>query len=239
MKLVNPLDYPWAVLAGGITLVVGIRLIQLPSYITLPTAAAIATGLAMPLKRQETQQIKLNNPELVKEMQLVKQQTKVLTEKAQELRTQAQQMLTLTTQLELLAAVEYACDRVLELPGKIDWLSQKLQGSDSLLSSTELKQQLAQVLILAKQSSGAAKQQLNQLATSLANNLELVHQGQDARQAQVVSLKTLVSESAGVLQRFQNRLLTSNLNNSTEINELQSLTQELKSMQDNVDLLIN
>jgi hypothetical protein len=68
-----------------------------------------------------------------------------------------------------------------------------------------LNQQLTEVLTLAKQSSGAAKQQLNQLATSLENNLKLVQQGQDARQAQVISLNTLVSESAGVLQQFQNR----------------------------------
>ncbi|MGB5636179.1 MAG: hypothetical protein WBM86_25835, partial [Waterburya sp.] len=62
--------------------------------------------------------------------------------------------------------------------------------------------------------------------------------GQDARQAQVVSLTTLVTESAGVLQQFQNRLRTSNLDNSAEIDELKALSEELRTMQDNVDLLI-
>lgn len=238
MKLVNPLHYPLAILAGGITLVVGVRLMQLPSYVSLPSAAAIALGLSIPLNQQEAQRIKLDNPALVEEIKSVKQQSKLLINKAQELRSEAKQLLTSATQLELLAAIEYACDRVLELPTKIDRLAQKLQGSDSLLSPEKLAEQLAEVQAKATQSSGVARQHLNQLADSLANNLKLARQGQDARQAQVVSLTTLVTESAGVLQQFQNRLRTSNLNNSTEINELKVLSEELKTMQDNVDLLI-
>lgn len=238
MKLVNPLLYPWAILAGGIALVVGSRLVQLPSYVSLPVAAAIATGLAIPLNKQESQKIRLDNPALVREIKSVKRRSQLLAEKAQELRTEAQQVLTSSTQLELLAAIEYACDRVLELPAKIDQLAQKLQGADSLLSPEKLAQQLTGVQAKVRGSSGVAQQQLEQLANSLENNLQLAQQGEDARQAQVVSLTTLVTESAGVLQQFQNRLRTSNLNNSVEINELKVLSEELKSMQDNVDLLI-
>lgn len=239
MKLVNPLHYPLAILAGGITLIVGVRLVQLPNYVMLPTAAAIATGLAIPLNQQQRRKIKLDNPALVREIKSVKQQSQLLAKKAEELRQEAQQLLTSTTQLELFAAVEYACDRVWELPSKIDQLAQQLQGSDSLLSPKQLAQQLAATQTKARQSSGVAQQQLNQLANSLENNLKLAQQGQDARQAQVVSLATLVTESAGILQQFQNRLRTSNLDNSVEISELKVLSQELKSMQDNVDLLVS
>lgn len=238
MQLVNPLHHPLAVLAGGIILVAGVRLIELPSYVALPAAGAIATGLAIPLAQKQTQQVNLDNPALAREIESVKRQSQLLTDKATELRAEAQQMLTSSTQLELFAAVEYACNRVLELPSKVDRLAQKLQGSDSLLSPAELASQLAEVQTKANQSSGVAKQQLNQLATSLQNNLLLAQQGQDARQAQVVSLTTLVSESAGILQQFQNRLRISNLDNSTAIAELKVLSEELKSMQDNVDLLI-
>ena len=238
MRLANPLHYPLAVLAGGITLIVGVRLVQLPSYVMLPTAAAIATGLAIPLNRRESQKIKIDNPALAREIKSVKQQSQLLVTKAQELRTEAQQMLTSATQLELLAMIEYACDRVVELPAKIDQLTQKLQGADSLLSPEELARQLKKVQGKASNSSGVAQQQLRQLARSLKNNLKLAHQGQDARQAQVVSLTTLVTESAGVLQQFQNRLRTSNLNDSSKIDELKAISNELKSMQDNVDLLI-
>ncbi|MGB5631550.1 MAG: hypothetical protein WBM86_02065, partial [Waterburya sp.] len=177
MKLVNPLHYPLAILAGGITLIVGVRLMQLPSYVTLPSAAAIATGLAIPLNQKETQRIKLDNPALAREIKSVKQQSKLLTKKAQELRHEAKQMLTSATQLELLTTVEYACDRVLELPNKIDRLAQKLQGSDSLLSPEKLGEQLTEVKAKARQSSGIARQQLNELTNSLENNLKLARQG--------------------------------------------------------------
>ena len=239
MKLANPLHFPLAVLAGGIVLVTAVRLVQLPSYIALPTAAAIATGLAIPLKQKASQAINIDNPALAREIQAVKQQSQLLVTKATELRAEAQQMLTSANQLELLAAIEYAGDRILELPNKVNRLAQKLQGADSLLSPEELSAQLTEARTKARNSSGIAKQQLNQLANSLKNNLQLAQQGQDARQAQVVSLATLVTESAGVLQQFQNRLRTSNLDNSVEINELKVITDELKSMQDNVDLLIS
>ena len=83
-----------------------------------------------------------------------------------------------------------------------------------------------------------AKEHLEQLVTSLENNLRLAQKGQDARQAQVISLNTLVIESAGILQQLQNRLRTSDLNSSQEINQLKELSEELKNMQENVDLLI-
>ncbi|MEL6929713.1 MAG: hypothetical protein AAFO95_13875 [Cyanobacteria bacterium J06600_6] len=239
MKLANPLHFPLAVLAGGIILVAGTRLIQLPGYIALPGAAAIATGLAIPLKHKASQKINIDNPALAREIKSVKQQSQLLVTKATELRAEAQQMLTSANQLELLAAIEYAGDRILELPSKVNHLVQKLQGADSLLSPEELSAQLTEARQKAQQSSGVAKQQLEQLARSLENNLQLAQQGQDARQAQVVSLATLVTESAGVLQQFQNRLRTSNLNDSAEIMELKTITDELKGMQDNVDLLIS
>ncbi|MEO1673107.1 MAG: hypothetical protein AAFR77_20405 [Cyanobacteria bacterium J06631_2] len=239
MKLANPLHYPLAVLGGGIILVMGVRLIQLPSYVALPSAAAIATAIAVPLKQQRSQQLNLDNPALVREIRSVKQQAQLLTTKAAELRQEAQQMLTSSAQLELFAAVEYACDRVLELPSKVDRLAQKLQGADSLLSSAELTRQIAEVRTKASASSGVAQTQLNQLATSLENNLQLAQQGQDARQAQVVSLATLVTESAGVLQQFQNRLRTSDLDNSQEIDDLKAISNELKNTQNNIDLLIS
>lgn len=237
MKLVNPLLYPLAVLAGGITLVVVVRIVKLPSYVALPAAAAIATGLAIPLSNRH-QEIQLDNPALAREIQSVKQQAQQLVVKAEELRQEAKVLLTSATQLELLAAIEYAGDRVLELPNKIDLLASKLQGSDSLLSPAELTKQLEEVQLRASKSSPVAKQQLEHLATSLKNNLKLAQQGQDARTAQVVSLATIVTESGGVLQQFQNRLRTSNLDNSAEIDELKALSHELQNMQNNVDLLI-
>jgi FtsZ-binding cell division protein ZapB len=227
-----------AILVGGITLIIGVRIIQLPSLIILPTAGAIATLISIPLSQKEINKINLNNPALTREIQSVQQQAKLLTNKAEDLRREAQRILTTSSQLELLSTVEYACDRTVMLPDKITQLAQKLQGADSLLSSKELVRQLAEVKAKQKNSSGVARVQLQQLASSLENNLRLAQQGQDARQAQVISLNTLVIESAGVLQQLQNRLRTSNLNDSEEINELKELSEELKNIQENVDILI-
>ena len=238
MKLVNPLYYPLAVLVGGISLIVGVRLMQLPSLVVLPTAIALAGGIATSLSQKEANQINLDNPALAREIQSVQQQAKLLINKAEDLRHEAKQILTSSTQLELLTAVEYACERTQDLPRKINQLAQKLSGSDSLLSPVELAQQLEEVNTQRRNSSGVAKEQLQQLATSLENNLRLAQQGQDARQAQVVSLNTLVIDSAGILQQLQNRLRTSNLNDFEEINELKGLSEELKSMQETVDFLL-
>jgi hypothetical protein len=238
MKLVNPLHYPLAVFLGGIVLVLGVRLGQLPNFIILPTAAAIATGGAIFLNSKRTVSLNIDNPALVQEIQSVQQQAKLLAQKAEALRTEAKQLLADSSQLELLVAIEYACDRTGELPAKIDRLVQRLQGSDSLLSVTELQQQLTEVKTKKSKSSGVARQQLERLAIGLENNLKLARQGQDARQAQVISLATLAIESAGILQQLQNRLRTANLEDNEEIQELKSQIEELKSRQESVDILV-
>ncbi|WP_036477345.1 hypothetical protein [Myxosarcina sp. GI1] len=238
MKLANPLHYPLAVCAGGITLIIGVRWLRLPNPIVLPTAIAIATVVSLPLQHKENSKVEIDNPALAREIYSVRQQAKLLLTKAEELRREAQQTLTASTQLELLSTVEYTCDRLKELPAKIDHLTKKLQGSDSLFSPKELSAQIAEVRAKQQNSPDLAKEQLKQLANSLESNLKLARQGQDARQAQVVALNTLVIESAGILQQLQNRLRTSNLNDAEEIEELQGLSEELKSMQESVGLLI-
>ena len=239
MKFANPLNYPLAVLIGGIVLFVGVRLAKLPSVVMLPAAIAIALGGASVQKSREPERLDLGNPALERELESVKQQVNQLAQKAETLRSEAEKLLTSSTQINLLAAVQYACDRALELPAKIDQLARRLYGSDSLLSVSELQQQLAEVHAKQQQSSGVARQQLNQLSESLQRNLRLARQGQDARQAQVISLSTLIIDSAGILQQLQNRLRTSDLNDSAQIQELRSLSEELSSFHENVDLLVS
>lgn len=238
MKLANPLHYPLAILIGGITLIIGVRLVRLPRIIMLPAAAAIATGTAIPLARKKRERPNINNAALNRELDRVRERANLLAERAEVLRQEAKQLLTTSTQLELYSAIEYACDRAKELPSKIDSLTRRLSGSDSLLTVSELQQQLTEVRDKERNSSGVARQQLRQLISSLENNIRLARQGSDARQAQVVSLDTLVIESAGILQNLQNRLRSSNLDNLNEINELKNLSTELTSMQESVNVLV-
>jgi chromosome segregation ATPase len=239
LSLTNPLNYPLAVLAGCIPLVIGVRVLQLPSAVMIPTTVAIATASAMVLKQQQPATLGLDNPALEREILTAKQQAESLAAKASELRTEASQLLTEVSQLELLSTVQYACDRATELPAKIDDFTRKLRGSDSLLSVTELEQQKrAAEARSQKTADGPAREQLQQLIQSLERNIQLAQQGQDAREAQVVNLSRVIFDSAGVLQSMQNQLRTANLSDAIALDELQNLSNELNLFQENVDLLV-
>lgn len=239
MKLTNPLYYPLAVLGGAIVLVVGVRLLSLPRVVMLPVAVGVATIGASLLQTRKPEAFGLDNAELERELQQVKQQAESLAERANAFRVEATHLLDNTAQLELLGTVQYACDRATELPAKVSHLARRMQGADSLLSVTELQQQLNLAQARLQTSSGAAREQLNHLTASLQRNIQLARQGQDARQAQVLSLSTLIQEAAGMLQQLQNKLRTADLSSSSEALELQALSNEFKSVQDNVDLLVS
>jgi hypothetical protein len=49
----------------------------------------------------------------------------------------------------------------------------------------------------------------------------------------------LVTDAAGVLQALQNKLHTANLTDTAQTMELRSLSEDLNSVQSNVDLLIS
>ena len=239
IKLTNPLNYPLAILAGGIVLFLSVRLVQLPSFLMLPVSGAIATMGASFLKSKQPEKPDFGNPILEKELESVKQQAQLLAEKAENLRTESEKLLTPSDQIELLSLVQYACNNAQELPGKIEELSRRLHGENALLSVPELQKQLAEIEVKKGNSSGIAQEKLKELAASINNNIKLAQQGEDARQAQVISLSSLIIESAGVLQQLQNKLRTSNLDNSESISELRSLSTELNSLQENVDFLFN
>lgn len=238
MKIVNPLNYPLAVLLACISLFLGVRILKLPSILILPVSGAIVVGGSTFLASKRSQKINLQNPALERELQNAEQQAQLLVSKSEALRLEARSLLHDSWQMNLLSTVEYACDRTSELPSKIDQLSRKLNGGDSLLSVQELNQQLIEVQRKKSTTSGIARQQLIQLENSLKNNITLAQEGQDARQAQVFSLVNIIMESAGVLQNLQNKLRTADLSNSEQIQELKSLSEELNNFQDNVDLLV-
>lgn len=241
MKLANPLYYPLPVLMGAITLVAGIRLANLPSFVVLPVAGAVTLGGAALRKSQAPLALNLNNPALETELLALQQQAQTLTLRAEELRLEAARLLTQSTQLDLLAAVQLTCDQVQELPAKIAQLVQQMQGQDSLLSVDDLQRQLANVEAKL-QSDGALQdalhKQLAKLAASLRQNIQLAQAGRDARQVQVASLSTLILDSASRLQKLQNHLRKADLADAQQTTELRSLSDELSSVQTSLDLLI-
>lgn len=235
--LVNPLAYPASVLIGAIALVVGVRVAQFPSGIMLPTAAAIATVGAMFQKSRQPQDLERDNPALAREVKSIRAAAVTLAASANTFRAEAARLLTQPEQMDLLTTIQSACDRATELPNRIDELARRLQGQDALLSVQDLQAQLNAVQAQLQGSSGPARAQLSRLAATLQRNLHLTRQGRDVRQAQVLSLSTLIAETAGVLQQMQNQLRTADLSDRAQTQDLRSLSDELRLFQDQVDRL--
>ncbi|MBE9078862.1 hypothetical protein IQ241_16445 [Romeria aff. gracilis LEGE 07310] len=238
MKIANPLQYPLAVLAGGIVLFAGVRLVRLPSLVMVPAAAVVTVGVASVLKTRQPGKFELDNPQLERELRRTQQQAEGLSQQAAALQSEAQKLLTEVHELELLGVVQYACDRSRQLPAKIDQLARRLSGRDSLLSVEDLQKQLIEAQQKQRHSTGVAQEQWGKLVASLQRNIQLAKQGEDARAAQVISLSTLILDAAGVLQQLQNRLRTADLTTTTAAEEVRSLSDEFNNMQENMDVLI-
>jgi chromosome segregation ATPase len=239
MKWINPLYSPAAIFLGCVTLVLGVRLAKVSSAIVVPVAIAISTLSASLLNPAAAKSDPIKNPALNTEFAAMREQAQTLAQKAQKLSAEAHQILSTSPYLDLLGTVQFACERTGELPAKIDALALRLQGKDSILSVSELQHQLRDVQDKLKQNPGeAAKAQLQKLTDSLQRNIQLAQQGQDAHQAQVLSLSTLISESAGVLQTMKNQLRSLDLSDATQADQLQSLSNELRDFQENLDLLV-
>lgn len=192
------------------------------------------------MKSREPSEEKLAQQKLQKELHMLQNAAKILADKSGSLRQEAKHLLTDDSfKIELLAIVEEACERATELPTKIDELSRRVPGHNSLLSATELQQQLLEVQKKLGASSGVARQHLEQLANSLQRNIELAKAGEDTRQAQIVNLYMLIQDTGGILQRLQNKLRTSDLSKFEEMNELRSLSAELNSYQENMEILVS
>ena len=238
IKIANPLNYPLAIFIAGTSLFLGVRVINLSSKIVIPATAVIAIGSASFLasKNNQTRQ-KLDNKELEKELEIIQKESLTLIDKAEELKAEAKNLLHESWQMDLLTAVEYACDRTEEIPTKISLLINKISGSDSLLSITELNKKLQETKKKKRTASGVALEQLEAIEFNLIRNINLAKQGESARQAQVFALTNLITNSAGILQQLQNKFRTADLTNSQELEDLQSLSKELADLQEDNYLL--
>jgi hypothetical protein len=238
VKLVNPLYYPVAILVGGLTLFVGVRLGNLSSLVMIPVASGVAVAGASFFKSREGEVLELDNPALEREILTVKSSALALANQANDIRLEVQRLLTDTFQVELLTTVLMSGDRATELPGRIDTLVFKLHNTNSLLSIEALQQQLTEVKKKLPSSSGVAQRHLKQLAESLKRNIQLAQEGEDSRLARIINIATLIQDFSGVLQKLQTRLRTSDLSDAEQINGLQLIADELSILADNLDLVL-
>lgn len=238
MKLANPLYYPLAMFGGMLFLVLGTRVLKLSPVVAIPLTGVIVVAAATGLKTRQSNQPEFTNAAVEREYESLRSQAQALALKANELRQEATQALKDSSQLDHLVAIQLACDRIQELPSHLAQMAQRLQGKEALLSTQDLQRQLQTVEQRLKTSDPVARQQLNRLAESLRRNIALAAEGADTRQAQLISLSTLIQDAAGNLQLLQNKLRTANLSEIQQDPELKLLSDQLNEFQQSVDLLL-
>jgi hypothetical protein len=232
MKFVNPLYYPLAVLAGGITLFLGVRLAKVSSAIMLPVAILVTTGAAVVRATTKSPTFHLDNPQVERELQLVEQQAQSLAKKAEKLSEEATGLL----EGNGLGMMEAVRDRATKFPELVEQFSLKIASSDLILATRELEKQIARVKAKQKISTGIAKEQLEELGANLDHHLGLVSQGQDPRLGQVVTLSRLIHDAAEALEALQEKLQTPDLEHETIIQEVQALSNQIKRLHEQIIL---
>ncbi|MDJ1173239.1 hypothetical protein [Roseofilum capinflatum] len=238
IKIANPLYYPTAVFIGGACLVVGVRVLGLSNFIIVPGAIAATVASATALKLREPDAERQEQQQLQQELDNLKATSQMVASKAEELRQEAQRLLTQSSfEIDVLVTVQQVCDDAIELPATIDSIARTLPQGQSLLSVDDLERQLLEVNQKLRSSSEISRQHLKDLKASLERNIQLAKTGQDTRQAKLISLQKMIQDSAGVLQQLQNKLRRADLQNSADLEDLQRLSDELKAYQDNVEIL--
>lgn len=239
MRLVNPLNYPLAILAGAGTLLGGVLVFH---WEALPMTAAglVVSGVAASLIQQLRERPARSSPAqiaLEPDLQDVLTQAEGLAIRAQGLHEEASQRLSSPEQLELLGAILYACDRAEELPGQLRPVLESMQTGETVFSAKELQAQLREAEARVSKSRGASRESAQKLVSRLRQNLAMVEQGATVREARISELATAVAEAAGVLLSLQTRLREGNLKGSEEAQELKRLTEDFQLVQKSVVVL--
>lgn len=242
MRLVNPLHTPLAILAGAGTLLGGVLVVHQDALPMTLAGLVVSFGVASLLDAVRTRPRPTHQaPTVVLEpaLQSVLVQAEGLAARAERLKQEAHQRLTDSTQLELLGAILYACERAGELPAQLRPVLISLQsGGEAVFSPKELRVQLRDAEAKAAASQGPTRDQALRLVERLRQNLALVEQGASTREARLTELDTAVAEAAGVLLSLQTRLREGSLKTSEEAQELQALTEDFRIVQKSVQSLV-
>jgi glucose-6-phosphate-specific signal transduction histidine kinase len=240
LKLANPIHYPIAVAIGGLTLVLGVRLLRIPNPIIIPSALGVTVLGASVLKSRELDgegQLQKTLEQELKEMETF---SETLVTQSEEIRQEVSQKLAQESEnLDTLVKVQEVCDRFAEVPSKIRKLSHKMTQKKSLLSWDKLTQKKADVDEKIQQSSGISRQQLEQLSATLEENLQQIEKGLDSRQSQVIYLNTLLQTSAGNLQQLYNNLHNYTGNNSEQFEQLNQTLLKIEEQHNKLEQWLN
>lgn len=208
---VDPLDEPLAVAAGGVLLVLVVKLGLLglvPGLLLGVLSALLLAALGRSLRRRPSQGQRLHDRRVEAGIDAALLRASELAAQAEALRLQAIERFTAAAQLEGLGLVQLCCERLAALPERLENRRSLLQsGGGVLLSTNDLSLRLRrEEQALEREAEGPLRQERRGLVEQLRRNLSAAHQGMDEREARLLALATRQEALEGGLQQLRRQI---------------------------------
>ncbi|MFM7677006.1 MAG: hypothetical protein ACKO5F_15815 [Synechococcus sp.] len=206
--LLNPLDDPIAVALACVALVLLVRLGLLALLPALAVAAAVGVGLATLRHRRRNRGSQLLEARLRTRIEGALARSQELAGQASLVAGEAMARFQDPTQLEALGLVQLCCERLRQLPERIEQRRPLLEsGGGVLLSSEELSRRLArEEAALRREEAGPLRVERQRLVEQLRRNLEASERGMDEREARLVALSTRLEQIDGGLRHLRGQV---------------------------------
>ena len=201
--MVNPLDDPIAVAVAGAVLVLLARFTPIGAgwalLVALPLALALAALRARPRGRDRRVAAEIDSAE---------DRSRELAIQADQVRREALARFQDPGHLEPLGLVQLCCDRLRDLPGRIEARRRLLEsGAGQLLPVEALEQRLQrEQAAWREESSSTLRLERQRLVDQLRRNLDAARCGLDERQARLLALSTALERIDGGLRHLQGQV---------------------------------
>jgi len=205
---VQPLDRPLAIAAAGLLLVALTRLTPLGLLPSLLIAAPVAVGLSQLQARPRSRAERRREQRVDASIETALQRVAQLALQAELLSGEALSRWQQPDQLEPLALVQLCCERLRELPARIQQRRALLESGGGILLPLEnlqarLQREREQ---LRREASPSLRRERQRLVDQLARNVEAADFGLDAREARLLALATGLERIDGGLRQLQLQL---------------------------------
>ncbi len=208
----NPLDHPGAIAAGGLVLVLLVRVWGLGLPLGLLAGAAVSLLVSWLLRprgaRARSRLQRLHQQRLEAGLDGALERAAGLADTALALQEEALARFSDPGHLEALGTVQLCCERLQALPERLEQRRPLLQsGGGVRLSPDGLARRLAaEERALQKESEGPLRQERRRLVEQLRRNLDAARQGMDEGEARLLALATRLEAIDGGLQQLRRQI---------------------------------
>jgi hypothetical protein len=209
----NPLDHPLAVCVGGAALALLVRGGGVAMPVAFPAAVGLSVACAALLARAGTagrrsRSQRLHDQRLDAGLEEVLERAGGLAVTALALREEALARFTDPGHLEALGSVQLCCERLQQLPERLQERRPLLEsGGGQRLDPEDLARRLArEEKALRREAEGPLRQERRRLVDQLRRNLQAARQGMDEREARLLALSTRLEAIDGGLQQLRRQI---------------------------------